>query len=29
MALCDDLERWDRGKGGRLKMEGIYIYNYD
>ena len=26
--LCDDLEGWDEGKGGRLKREGRYIYIY-
>ena len=26
---CDNLERWDWGKGGRLKMEGICIYNHE
>ena len=25
-ALCDDLEGWDGGVGGRLKREGIYVY---
>ena len=24
--LSDDLKRWDRGKGGRLQREGIYVY---
>jgi len=23
---CDDLERRGRGRGGRLKREGIYVY---
>ena len=29
MELCDDLEGWDESRGGRLKREGLYIYNYD
>ena len=24
--LCDDLEWWDEGVGGRLNREGIYVY---
>ena len=24
--LSDDLKGWDRGKGGRLQREGIYVY---
>ena len=28
LVLCDDLEGWDEGKGGRLKREGRYIYMY-
>ena len=23
--LCDDLERWDWGLGGRLQEEGLYV----
>ena len=23
--LCDDLERWDGGRGGRLKRERVYV----
>ena len=26
LLLCDDLEGWDGGMGGRLKREGIYVY---
>ena len=26
LVLCDDLEGWDGGVGGRLKWEGIYVY---
>ena len=26
MLLCDDLEGWNVGLGGRLKREGIYVY---
>ena len=26
LVLCDDLEGWDLGVGGRLKREGIYVY---
>ena len=25
MVLCEDLEGWDVGVGGRLKREGIYV----
>ena len=24
--LCDDLDGWDGGVGGRSKREGIYVY---
>ena len=24
--LCDDLEWWDGGMGGRSKREGVYVY---
>ena len=24
--LCDDLDGWDGGEGGRAKKEGIYVY---
>jgi len=24
--LCDDLDGWDRGMGGRFKRESIYVY---
>ena len=24
--LCDDLEEWNEGVGGRLKREGIHVY---
>ena len=24
--LCDDLEEWDGGAGGRSKRKGIYVY---
>ena len=24
--LCDDLEGWDGGSGGRFKREGVYVY---
>ena len=24
--LCDDLEGWDGGGGGRFKREGVYVY---
>jgi len=27
--LCDDLEGWEEGIGGRLKREGIYMYIAD
>ena len=26
MVLCDDLEGWDSGVGGRLRREGMYVY---
>ena len=26
MVLCDELEGWGGGSGGRFKKEGIYIY---
>ena len=26
LVLCDDLEGWHAGVGGRLKREGIYVY---
>ena len=25
LMLCDDVEEWDEGVGGRLKMVGIYV----
>ena len=25
LMLCDDVEEWDAGVGGRLKMVGIYV----
>ena len=26
--LCDNLEEWDEGRGGRLHWEGLYINIY-
>lgn len=25
LMLCDDVEEWEEGGGGRLKVEGIYV----
>ena len=28
LVLCDDLEGWDGGVGGRFKREGINVYTW-
>lgn len=28
LALCDDRDGWDEGRGGRVKTEGFYTYIY-